>query len=292
MNAAVQKWIPVYMTGRIDSYYYPKLKDSTIRRTLFVAPGISAVTSNSVGEEGEGALTIYINDGKAINTLANEFDSYKKLCLPAFNKYSYLDKESLWMDYIELLKKENDSVLYNLFPAIFTMPKEVKKSIESRLPREFDFVYNVLTDNFNRLLRTHKFTEVIPVSKIIKFRNDINLPEFSTLFGINISYTRTLLKIHLENMIHLLRTNENYSLVLVEDRDVDEYAILSKDLDKTAFFSLKDPHMMFITNEHRISMALWETINQRVKYFNKKYSREDTIMFLEEQISKNVVVFE
>ena len=37
MLDAVEKWMPIYMTGAMTSFYNPKLRDSILRRTLFLA---------------------------------------------------------------------------------------------------------------------------------------------------------------------------------------------------------------------------------------------------------------
>lgn len=48
MLEAVTKWIPIYMTGAVEPYYYPRLRDGLFQRTLFIAPDTGAVVSSSV----------------------------------------------------------------------------------------------------------------------------------------------------------------------------------------------------------------------------------------------------
>ncbi|MBQ7417298.1 MAG: hypothetical protein IJV18_04255, partial [Acidaminococcaceae bacterium] len=62
MLEAVTKWAPLYATGSIESYYYPKLRDNVFRRTLFIARGNAAIVANTTGETAENRLNMLIYD--------------------------------------------------------------------------------------------------------------------------------------------------------------------------------------------------------------------------------------
>ena len=82
MWEAVRKWLPLYMTGAIESYYCPRLRDGITSRTLFVAAGHSALIASSVqGQEGV-PLNIRIWDKDAVSSLEEEFAAFLKLCRP------------------------------------------------------------------------------------------------------------------------------------------------------------------------------------------------------------------
>lgn len=82
MWEAVQKWLPLYMTGAIEPYYYPLLRDGVYLRTTFIAQGRTALVSNSVqGQKGD-PLSFLITDRHAIRALEEEFDAFLALCKP------------------------------------------------------------------------------------------------------------------------------------------------------------------------------------------------------------------
>ena len=82
MWKAVQKWLPLYMTGAISPYYYPRLRDGIWHRTIFVARGHSAMVSSSVqGQTGE-RLNLLLRDKSAVDALKHEFNAYLALCRP------------------------------------------------------------------------------------------------------------------------------------------------------------------------------------------------------------------
>ena len=90
MWEAVRKWMPLYMTGAIEPYYYPRLRDGVCRRTLFVAEGHSAFFSNTTLRQQGNTLNLLIHSRDAVSALGNEFTAYMALCRPLM-EVSYLD---------------------------------------------------------------------------------------------------------------------------------------------------------------------------------------------------------
>ena len=80
---AVIKWIPVYASGLIEAYYYPKSKDGVFQHTFFIAPETkSAIVSSSIKQKVDNMVHYYIKDEKAIEALIEEYNNYFELCMP------------------------------------------------------------------------------------------------------------------------------------------------------------------------------------------------------------------
>lgn len=82
MWEAVRKWMPLYMTGAVEPYYYPRLRDGIYRRTLFVAPGRSALVAASVRGTSHDGANLLVRDEGAVAAYEDEFDDYLALCRP------------------------------------------------------------------------------------------------------------------------------------------------------------------------------------------------------------------
>ncbi len=93
MWEAVQGWMPLYMTGAIEPWYYPNLRDGILQRTLFVAPGQAAIVSLSVKGQSDSGMNVYVTDPRAVEALKDEYDAYLALCRPLM-EISRLDKDS------------------------------------------------------------------------------------------------------------------------------------------------------------------------------------------------------
>lgn len=82
MLDAVQGWLPVYLTGRVTSYYCPRIRDGICRRTMVLAPGNMAVVGNSVESNLEGALCQLTDTTAVVEACEREFRSLLALCRP------------------------------------------------------------------------------------------------------------------------------------------------------------------------------------------------------------------
>jgi len=82
MWEGLQEWLPLYLTGAIRPYYYPRLRDGIRARSLFVARGRCALVANSVRDMAGNELCIMLDDPDATTALEREFDAYRALCSP------------------------------------------------------------------------------------------------------------------------------------------------------------------------------------------------------------------
>ena len=108
---AILKWLPLYLSGNIEPYFIPKLRDSITKRTLFISNN-NAVISNSVENNTDGMLNIYVSNTHAVSALKKEFSNYLKLAKPFINiqNISSFEQETVLSDYIF------DTILINNFP--------------------------------------------------------------------------------------------------------------------------------------------------------------------------------
>ena len=104
MLGALQQWIPLYLTGRILPYYCPRLRDGICRRSLFVAPGRSAMVSYSIEEKTEGMANLYTRDPRAVDAYELEFSNYLSLCRPLMDIYTPDRSQALVQRVTELIR--------------------------------------------------------------------------------------------------------------------------------------------------------------------------------------------
>ena len=82
MWEAVRKWMPLYLSGAIEPWYYPRLRDGIYHRTLFVAEGHSALVADSVRDQQGDTLSLLLREPAAVDALTREFEAYLALCRP------------------------------------------------------------------------------------------------------------------------------------------------------------------------------------------------------------------
>ena len=90
---AVSKWLPLYLTGRIEPFYYPRLRDGLCRRSLFVARGCCAAVANSVSDNTSDTATLFTDDGALTASFDREFMNIAALCKPLLATIRNSDKD-------------------------------------------------------------------------------------------------------------------------------------------------------------------------------------------------------
>ena len=79
---AIERWIPLYITGRVDPWYCPRTRDGIFHRSLMVIPGQAALTSNSIGPRVSETLCMFTRDSEALSAFEHEFNDLLSLCRP------------------------------------------------------------------------------------------------------------------------------------------------------------------------------------------------------------------
>lgn len=280
MLEAISKWMPLYMSGSIEPYYYPKKRDGIFKRTIFVAPGKAAISTNSIDPMTDKVLNILFREEKAIKSLTVEFNYYLNLCKPLMRIFTNKNENEYFSTLNEFEKKLENTVLYNRELSLITMPDNVAKSIFERSAspniNELMNYYCLRRKRFLDVIKTNKFTEIIKIDDILDIKNG-----FSKInnFGINelskIRYTVSEYKDHLVNIINTLNLYDNYNLILQNIRRVEEYRFyIKEDLGAIVEKNTK-PYIVFATKETNLTAAFWDYLNLMI---NENESDKETVI--------------
>lgn len=111
MWEAVRKWMPLYFSGGVESWYYPKIRDDVYHRTLFVASPYVAVISSTVHGQTGDTLNLLLQDEDAVKALENEYNSYHSLCRPLLDMVRPARLKDLKPIINAFLKAEGDALV-------------------------------------------------------------------------------------------------------------------------------------------------------------------------------------
>ena len=109
MWEGLREWLPLYLTGAVRPYYYPRMRDGVRMRSLFVARETCALVSNSVQGMGAGALGVLLDDADAASALECEFDAYLALCRP-LAQVEYPESQAEFEDLVDSYRDAGDVV--------------------------------------------------------------------------------------------------------------------------------------------------------------------------------------
>ena len=270
---AVAKWIPIYATGAIEPYYYPKLRDGLFQRTLFIAPKTAAITSTSVHQKTDEMLNVYIEDDAAVSALVKDFQNYLSLCRPLMHIYNVLNADSFKKLYLEFMEAEGDCISFRNDLSIPTMPQSLINELEND---SLSALYPRVSKSFLDTLKNFSFTEILSLPK------EDEAVIHSAMLGIgDIKLTNKQHTAHVKNIISLLKTNANYDVVL-SDMTVPNIIILAKENFGVIMISTQAPCCTFAFTEQNMVGAFWDHLaNIKEKSLNKN----KTIKTLEKSIA-------
>lgn len=167
MLSAIKQWVPLYMTGSIEPYYYPRIRDGLFRRTLFIAPHTAAVTSSSVVSGTKNAANFLFTDKNTVKALIEEFNGFLSLCRILMHIFTPAGEE----DYLALLAEfedeETDTIVKTDTLTNITMPDDVVKHILARTQNpaiEQLLAYQQKRiEKFIKSLQKYHFTEILSI---------------------------------------------------------------------------------------------------------------------------------
>lgn len=266
---AVSKWIPMYLTGLIEPYYFPKLRDGIERRTLFISSN-EAIISNSVGNNTESMLNIYINDSKALSSLKKEYNNYLSLCKPLLNIYTECNEEKT----LNLYGESKGNIIVDSYSLSFiSAPNNLiiellnKKGLgylkDNYLSRK-----QLLLDN----LDNNFILDIVNVSN--NFTDNIPYCFINNLF-----YTKDNYLKHLKNILNMLISYDNYNVMLKSDK-LSSSSIFIKE-DTELIIEKNDNTSVLLSNEFNIIKAFWEYY-----ILNKNNDKNRTISILKDIINE------
>lgn len=291
MLTAIQKWMPLYMCGEIEAFYYPKLRDRVLRRTLFIAESHSAVISNSIGTATTDMLNILINNSEAVRALDKEFHNMLELCSPLMQIYRVHNSLALFAELSHFEHTVTSLITMGTAPPLYMLPADLVPNMESRINHN-RVIYDRLTlaervqqarENFLTLLKNGQTVRDIlrlpEPSEIATGQVPVSICDFLGIPGL--TYTAAEFAAQLRQMIDHLKSQPNYHVLLTE-QIADNVRIMCRE-DLGAFVFPSDAKgIVFGINNSELSLSIWEYLSRIPAVLD----RTETITALEKYIDR------
>jgi len=291
MLNAISQWMPLYMSGAIEPYYYPKKRDGIFKRTLFIAPDSSAVISSTVGNMADKAANFLIRNKTSINAFAEEFKQYLNLCNPLMRIFTSKDKELYLQNLFEFEKEKGNCIIKTESLSLLTMPEIVIKSIFFRIINtgaNIDETHKKRTRWFKQYLQANSLTEIIKVYDVETVKNGEVKVAFSILMnGEATYYTLEEYILHLENIQYLLNTYPNFHVCLIDDIGDNRYMVYAKEDLGAIVAKTSVPPVALGISEANMAAAFWDYLKHIIG--EKSYlasDKKESIIQLSDYINR------
>ena len=144
---AIDRWLPLYVTGAVEPWYCPRTRDGIFHRSLFVMPGMAALTSNSIGPRSNDSLCMFTRDPEALLAFEKEFYDLLALCRPLAEVRHMTGLEELPADLPEYRYRFEESGVLPPNVRLYADEKKGTTVIHTAEP------YLILTSNESHLTR-------------------------------------------------------------------------------------------------------------------------------------------
>lgn len=250
----LSRCIPLYMTGRVTAYFYPHIRDRLYRHSLFMIPGIAAVTSYAMAGQGSSYYTMVTTDPPMLRTLESEFRDYLSLCRPMLTACS--EPQKLVSCFIKFLSAGGCGIQQLISLSAETAPRELMEyCIDKSENEDLKNLGRRYLQEMNHLEQdreNYNLIDIVCLASAQQVRDGL-VPIITSCGTPEILYyTPETYSLHLTNILHLLETCENYHFVPLKGTFDKESVLMVKENHRALLVHLSNPFTVFEISQPEI----------------------------------------
>ncbi|WP_070000543.1 hypothetical protein [Cellulosilyticum sp. I15G10I2] len=231
---SISKWLPLYMSGLIESYYFDKASNSHFAHTMFIASKKAAIVASFVrGTEDSGEYHYITNEKvdyyeKQFSALAAQSKPFVRMFMPGDSKgLLFLQKEML------SVQGETRKLLSSL--SIGTMSKALFNKIIRRSGLDEKTIEKMVEYHSTQQLILQKALQSGIVSEYVYLPHDTFISDTKIPLNVGdmflntpIYYTAEEYSEHLNDIVVLLNGNEGFHLIPLKENIFPNLQIIVK----------------------------------------------------------------
>lgn len=279
MLTAISQWMPLYMSGSIEPYFYPKKRDGIFKRTLFIAPQTAAVISSSVGEQTSSAANVLYRDEKAVAAFSEEFLQYLRLCRPLMKIFTSRERGECYATLAEFERGKADTLIKSESLSLMTMPENILMQILKRSGVDESAaisMHKARYQSFLENLQSNHFSELISLPDLKAVKNRSVKVSMSDMLGEGaLYYTAEEFAGHLKHILELLESYENYHIHIIDKAAEDSFTVYAREeLGAIVAKTSQSPLVMAI-NEGNMTAAFWDFLKSMIEEKTYRSAKND-----------------
>lgn len=263
MLEAVIKWIPIYMTGMIEPYYYPRLRDGVFQRTLFIAPKTAAVISSSVHHATDKMLNLFVTDKVAVEAVAMEYERLFAMCRPLMRIFKAKDAKEFRKMANKLRFADGGSCVQCAVPPLFALPEKLACELAEKDENKglLELWENSFA-TFKKQIEHSSLDIILRDPEVMEKECEIFRSPIAYLFdGDGFVYSRAQYLAHVDQLLEL---EKKYSNLRVRFRhDISDNMILCvKDAVGIIVVKMDEPATAFVIHDRNMTNAFWDYLKK------------------------------
>lgn len=261
------RWFPLYMTGQVSAYYYPRIRDNVHRRTIIVVPGEIAVTSNSVSVTSGSYVSLLTTDQRLTQIYASQFQDLLSLCQPMLDTHTLPD--DLMQCFTRFISADGARIQQLPSLSAETAPPEVMEYCLKRIQEPDLKILGQLYQQEMKFIE-EKWVKygLIDIARLAN-ADEVRKGNVPVIFSIGekyelVYYTPELYILHLQNILRLLEVCENYHFIPLPDAMPDDGSMMVREGQSALLlhtnapftvFEITQPDSLLFCREHLLRIA-------------------------------------
>lgn len=265
---ALQFWLPMYTTGHVKVYYYPRLRDNLYRRSMIILPEHCVRISSAIGLGSSSDVTMFSTDPKVVNAHVMQFQEHFSMCRPALSAYTeFKDFTRLFSD-ISSRNGNHINMATSLSPN--TIPQELYEQLimETESPDWKELFKENLeqSSGFEMGLKNRLYIDMIRLATPDEIRSGkVYIASPYKTYPEHPAYTPETYILHLKNIIRLMKQYDNYFFVPFEDNDWINYNLIVNSEGLALLIRTSTPPLMIEMQRPELVMACYEHLMRKAE---------------------------
>ena len=265
---ALRFWLPLYSTGRVEVFYYPRLRDNLYRRSMVILPGHYVHVSSSIGMNNSSNITMYSTDRKIVGAYVAQFKEHLALCRPALSVYT--DVRDFTRNYSEISLEQGNHIHMAFALSPNTIPRELIEQIiqETDNPDWKSAFQDNLEQipQFEELLKSTYYIDMVKLASPEEIRTGkVYITSTYKIFPGHPVYTPETYIMHLKNILRLMEQYENYYFVPYKDNGRENYNLIVNSEGTALLFRTSAPPLMLKMQRPELVMACQEYLMHKAE---------------------------
>lgn len=264
---ALRFWLPLYGTGQMKVYYYPRLRDNLFRHSTVIVPGYAVQATTTIGLGSSCQITLVSTDPELVQAYTEQYQEHLSLCLPALKLHT--DPDEYFSCLKEIFSCHGDAIQMVSPLSVNTLPRELLKCcIEDAGNPYWEASFHMYLDEIPHFEDCLKHTKCIDMCKLASTEEiragGVTIASRMKHYPEQPCYTPETYALHLENIIRLMDQYENYFFFPYESEPQADYnlvvkegglALLVKTSEPPLMLEMHRPEMVLACREHLLRIA-------------------------------------
>lgn len=272
MFTIIERWLALYMTGQVETYYCPRHLSNVHVQTLNIIPGIAAIISSDFAGCENTAEFRLVTAKDPLNAYFQGLQQHLKQCLPLFTIHTPETADKLQEEHLQHLYAQGDSIaMIDTFSSIY-MPEELfvralaRMKTDAKHRRSTLRIFQLKQRIFYQSLQNHTYHEMLIIPEPQELAKEGLILNMSMYFGTQDLRYESLADIqqHIRNVIHLLENYENYQCYLLHEGVFPNVQIQVKEHGGIVFTQQSDSFYVFHIKQESMTRVFYNYLENAI----------------------------